>query len=131
MWYYTLMLNFVPIFYADFLLKNMWWIVALCAIALISLLLWLDRRLLFKEKKKEVSEEQASLYLDALGGESNVLERALEGSRIVLRLKDYGAVNRDKLREAGVTGFIQMADRLTLVIKDNAMAVYDKIFPNA
>lgn len=131
MWYYTLMLNIVPIFYADFLLRNMWWIVALCTILLLVLLLWLDRRVLSKEKKKEVSEQQASLYLDALGGEENVIERALEGSRIILKLKDYGAVNRDKLREAGVTGFIQMSDRLTLVIKDNAMEVYDKIFSNA
>ncbi len=119
----------MPITYSDFLLKNIWWIIALTALALFVGIFFLDRHF-FKEKKKTV-EVQPSLYLEALGGEENVLERALDGSRIILKLKDYGAVNRDKLREAGVTGFIQMSDKLTLVIKDNAMEVYNKIFPKA
>ncbi len=119
----------IPITYSDFLLKNIWWIIALIALALFVTIFFLDRHF-YKEKKKTV-EIQPSLYLEALGGEENVLERALDGSRIILKLKDYGAVNRDKLREAGVTGFIQMSDKLTLVIKDNAMEVYNKIFPKA
>lgn len=122
---------YLPIIYTDFLLKNIWWIIALGAALLIALLIFIDKRFLSKPKKKEISEETASLYLEALGGASNVKEKSLEGSRIILRLNDYGAVNRDKLREAGVTGFIQMSDRLTLVIKGNAMEVYEKIFPNA
>ncbi len=122
---------YLPIIYTDFLLKNIWWIIALGAALIIALLIFIDKRFLSKPKKKEISEETASLYLEALGGASNVKEKSLEGSRIILRLNDYGAVNRDKLREAGVTGFIQMSDRLTLVIKGNAMEVYEKIFPNA
>ncbi len=122
---------YLPIIYTDFLLKNIWWIIALGAALIITLLIFIDKRFLSKPKKKEISEETASLYLEALGGASNVKEKSLEGSRIILRLNDYGAVNRDKLREAGVTGFIQMSDRLTLVIKGNAMEVYEKIFPNA
>lgn len=122
---------YLPIIYTDFLLKNIWWIIALGAALIIALLIFIDKRFLSKPKKKEISEETASLYLEALGGASNVKEKSLEGSRIILRLNDYGAVNRDKLREVGVTGFIQMSDRLTLVIKGNAMEVYEKIFPNA
>lgn len=122
---------YLPIIYTDFLLKNIWWIIALGAAFIIALLIFIDKRFLSKPKKKEISEETVSLYLEALGGASNVKEKSLEGSRIILRLNDYGAVNRDKLREAGVTGFIQMSDRLTLVIKGNAMEVYEKIFPNA
>lgn len=126
------MLKLIPIVYDDFLLKNLWWIVALgLVIILFTFFLIEHRSKWLKGKKKEVSKEKASLYLEALGGESNVLEKKLEGSRIVVRLKDYNAVNRDKLREAGVSGFIQMSDRLTLVIKENAQEVYSKIFPSA
>ena len=122
---------YLPIIYDDFLLRNIWWIGAIGALLVIIALIFIDKRFFSKAKKAEVSEETASLYLEALGGKSNIKEKSLEGSRIILKLNDYGAVNRDKLREAGVTGFIQMSDRLTLVIKGNAMEVYDKIFPNA
>ncbi len=122
---------YLPIIYADFLLKNIWWIAGIGALVLIVLLIFIDKRFISKPKKAPVSEETASLYLEALGGKDNIKEKSLEGSRIILRLNDYGAVNRDKLREAGVTGFIQMSDRLTLVVKGNAMEVYQKIFPSA
>ncbi len=122
---------YLPIIYDDFLLQNIWWIAAIGAVLVIALLIFIDKRFLSKPKKAAISEETVSLYLEALGGKDNVREKTLEGSRIILKLNDYGAVNRDKLREAGVTGFIQMSDRLTLVIKGNAMEVYDKIFPNA
>lgn len=127
------MLKLIPIVYSDFLLKNLWWIV-LIALALLFLAFFLIEhrsKLIKRKKKSEVTNEKASLYLEALGGENNVEEKKLEGSRIVVKLKDYNAVNRDKLREAGVSGFIQMSDRLTLVIKENAAEVYNKIFPNA
>ena len=122
---------YLPIIYDDFLLRNIWWIAAIGAASVIIALIFINKFFPSKTKKAEVSEETASLYLEALGGKSNIKEKSLEGSRIILKLNDYGAVNRDKLREAGVTGFIQMRDRLTLVIKGNAMEVYDKIFPNA
>jgi phosphotransferase system IIB component len=50
------------------------------------------------------------------------------GSRIVLVLKDYQKIDQAKLKEAGVDSFIEMSDRLTLVIKDNADKVYHTIF---
>lgn len=126
------MLKLIPIVYSDFLLKNLWWIV-LIGLALLFLAFFLIEhrsKLIKRKKKSEVTNEKASLYLEALGGENNVEEKKLEGSRIVVKLKDYNAVNRDKLREAGVSGFIQMSDRLTLVIKENAAEVYNKIFPS-
>jgi phosphotransferase system IIB component len=53
------------------------------------------------------------------------------GSRIVLTLKDYSKINRPLLQEAGVTGFIEKSDKLTLVVKENAEMVYETLFPNA
>lgn len=127
------MLKLIPIVYSDFLLKNLWWIVLIALALLFLAFFFIEHRskLIKRKKKSEVTNEKASLYLEALGGENNVEEKKLEGSRIVVKLKDYNAVNRDKLREAGVSGFIQMSDRLTLVIKENAAEVYNKIFPNA
>ena len=127
------MLKLIPIVYSDFLLQNLWWIVLITLVLLFLAFFFIEHRfkLIKRKKKSEVTNEKASLYLEALGGENNVEEKKLEGSRIVVKLKDYNAVNRDKLREAGVSGFIQMSDRLTLVIKENAAEVYNKIFPSA
>jgi phosphotransferase system IIB component len=114
--------------FVDYLLGNLWWIVGLSVVALIGLI-WLFDFLYHRHSKK--TEQKAidqGLYLAALGGLENVLEKKLEGSRIVVKLKDYSLVNRDKLHDAGVTGFIQMSDQLTLVIKKNAAEVYAKIF---
>jgi phosphotransferase system IIB component len=114
--------------FVDYLLGNLWWIVGLSVVALIGLI-WLFDFLYHRHSKK--TEQKAidqGLYLAALGGLENVLEKKLEGSRIVVKLKDYSLVNRDKLHDAGVTGFIQMSDQLTLVIKKDAAEVYAKIF---
>ena len=66
--------------------------------------------------------------LSALGGEENVLSKELKGSRIVLRLADYSKVDKQKLLEVGVDGFIEMEDKLTLVLKGDSEKVYKAIF---
>ena len=67
-------------------------------------------------------------YSEALGGEDNYIDSSREGSRIIVHLKDYSKINKEKIKEAGVTGFIEKSDKLTLVVKDNAEEVYEKIF---
>jgi phosphotransferase system IIB component len=113
--------------YDDFLLSNLYWIVGLSLIALIAIVILIDR-LVRKRRAKKGKGPDRDLYLEALGGENNIISKSLEGSRIVLSLKDYTRVNRDKLRDAGVTGFIQMQDKLTLVIKGGAEEVYKRLF---
>ena len=71
----------------------------------------------------------ASAYIDALGGADNIISHTLVRSRIVLTLKDYDVVDKEKLKEAGVDGFIMMSEKLTLVIKGDAEAVNAAIFP--
>ena len=73
-------------------------------------------------------EAVKSSYFEALGGEENVLEKRIEGSRIVLRLKDYSLLDKEKIKEAGVDGFIQMSDKLYLVVKNDADKVYRILF---
>ncbi len=71
----------------------------------------------------------ASAYIDALGGADNIISHSLVRSRIVLTLKDYDLVDKERLKEAGVDGFIMMSEKLTLVIKGDAEAVNAAIFP--
>lgn len=79
-----------------------------------------------KGKKGKIASKGE--YLSALGGEENVLSKELKGSRIVLHLADYSKVDRQKLLEVGVDGFIEMEDKLTLVLKGDSEKVYKAIF---
>ncbi len=111
----------------DFYLSNLWWVITL-VVFLAFLLYFLISYLISKkrsEKKKAFSKEGCAL---ALGGMDNVLSHELKGSRIIVSLKDYSLVKKDKLKEIGVSGFIQKSDSLTLVIKDNAKEAYDSLF---
>ena len=96
-------------------------IVVVAAVILLSYYLRKGR----KPEKKIASKSE---YLAALGGEGNILEKELRGSRIALRLADYSKLDKEKLKEAGVDGFIMMSDKLTLVIKGSAEEAYKVIF---
>ena len=87
---------------------------------------------LSKRKKAGAAPKRvivASAYIEALGGADNIVSHSLVRSRIVLTLKDYDIVDKEKLKEAGVDGFIMMSDKLTLVIKGDAEKVNAAIFP--
>ena len=100
-------------------------VVALILVVALAILL---PYFLKKGKGKKGKIASKGEYLSALGGEENVLSRELKGSRIVLRLADYSKVDRQKLLEVGVDGFIEMEDKLTLVLKGDSEKVYKAIF---
>ncbi len=113
----------------DYLAANAWWM-SLCVAALIAVVaacifLFGKKKGKAKPQKKEISR---SVYMDALGGEDNLISHSLTRSRIVLELKNYDLVDKEKLKEAGVDSFIMMSSKLTLVIKENAEAVDKTIF---
>jgi phosphotransferase system IIB component len=112
----------------DYFMTNLWWIILIGVAGLIGLYFLFS--FVFRKKKaaKKAAKIDSNKYLSALGGAENVLSHELVGSRIVVSLKDYNKINRPLLEEAGVTGFIEKSDKLTLVIKTNAKAVYDAIF---
>lgn len=114
----------------DFLLKNLWWMIAIAVLIAIGAFFLIEALIAKKKKNPKVKIATKSEYLLALGGEDNILEKELKGSRIVVKLTDYSKVDEEKLKEAGVTGFIKMSDKLTLVIKDKAEVAYKVIFGN-
>lgn len=114
----------------DFLLKNLWWMIAIAVLIAIGVFFLIEALIAKKKKNPKVKIATKSEYLLALGGEDNILEKELKGSRIVVKLTDYSKVDEEKLKEAGVTGFIKMSDKLTLVIKDKAEVAYKVIFGN-
>ena len=112
----------------DFLGSNAWWIALIVAsLILITILLivFSGRK---KRKKQPVRVIEASKYYEALGGQENVISHTRTGSRIALVLKDYEALDKEKIKEAGVDGFIKMSDKLVLVIKGDAEAVEKALF---
>ena len=113
----------------DFLAANAWWLASILAslILLTVLLIVLSGRKR-KKKKQPVRQIEASKYYEALGGQENVISHTRTGSRIALVLKDYDALDKEKIKEAGVDGFIKMSDKLVLVIKGDAEAVEKALF---
>ncbi len=112
----------------DYFLQNLWWIVLviLLGISLLGVSLYF---LLRQRKKKEKNKEVKVSELAALlGGNENILSHELKGSRIVLSLKDYSLLEEANLRALGVTGFIRKTDQITLVVKEKAKEVYEKLF---
>ena len=116
----------------DFLRENSLWL-ALGVAGLILLILLIVLIVSLSKRKKTPAAPKrvivASAYMEALGGAENIVSHNLIRSRIVLTLKDYDLVDKEKLKEAGVDGFIMMSEKLTLVIKGDAEAVNAAIFP--
>ena len=119
----------------DFLRDNALWLsLAVAAVIVIILAAVFIPIFLRRSKNKGASSSKrlidASAYITALGGTENIVSHSLVRSRIVLQLVDYEKVDKEKLKEAGVDGFIMMSDKLTLVIKGDADKVNKAIFPD-
>ena len=103
---------------------------ALGVVGLIIVVLLLCFFLSKKNGKKEPIKIRGnkSEYIDSFGGNDNLVDYKLIGSRIEVHLKDYSKLDKEKLKSAGVDGFILMSNKLTLVLKGDAKEVYKKIF---
>ena len=97
-------------------------------VIILGVLIFVLIKIFRKKPVKSLPIASKSEYFEALGGEDNYIDSSREGSRIIVHLKDYSKINKEKIKEAGVTGFIEKSDKLTLVVKDNAKEVYEKIF---
>jgi phosphotransferase system IIB component len=120
----------ISILSGDYFMQNLYWIIAVTVVGVILAYFLLSHFVHVKKTKKPLIKPDQGKYLAALGGNENIISHEIIGSRIVVVLRDYTKINRPLLEEAGVTGFIEKSDKLTLVIKDHSQEVYQTIFPN-
>jgi len=73
-------------------------------------------------RKKGKSQDFEPLY-SALGSLSNIKSAESHGSRLAVKLFDYEKVDYEKLKNAGVSSYIKMTDKLTVVIGKNSAAL--------
>jgi len=78
--------------------------------------------LCFKSKKKKISTS-GDVWLLALGEKDNIKEITAIGSRLSISLLDKEKIDREKLKELGVSNILVMSNKITLVIEGQAEKV--------
>ena len=105
-----------------FLKNNALWI-ALALVAVIAVVVVLILVLGRKPKKTAPVIAEKSKWVEALGGSENIVSSEAYGSRLAVNLKDKSLMNKDALKELGVTNFIEMSNKITLLLEDKAELV--------
>lgn len=82
-------------------------------------------RLPRKEKETEVPTVEKEQIIALLGGEENIKEIALRGSRLSVTLKDQSLANIDELKKHGVDRVIVMQTKLVLLVNKEVAALFD------
>ncbi len=106
-----------------FLKNNALWI-ALAIVGVIAICVVLILVLGRKNKKApEPVIAEKSKWVDALGGAENIVSSEAYGSRLAVKLQDKSLINKEELKQLGVTNFIEMSDKITLLLEDKAELV--------
>ena len=77
--------------------------------------------LLTRKNKKDYFNEND--WLTALGGKENIKEVSAIGSRLSVNLTDKEIIDREKLKQLGVSSVLVMSNKVTLVIEGKAEQV--------
>ena len=81
----------------------------------------------FLAKKKKNPTFKGDDWLVALGGKENIKEVMAVGSRLSLYLNNKDNIDRDRLKELGVSSILVMSNKVTLVIEGQAERVANSI----
>ena len=104
-------------------LKNnaLWMSLVLVGVVIITALviIFINR----KKKPEAPKIAEKSRWIEAFGVEDNIVSSEAVGSRLVVNLKDKSLMNREILKELGVTNFIEMSNKITLLLEDRAELV--------
>lgn len=105
-------------------LKNYALWIALAIVAVIAIVVVLILVLGRKVKKPVVPQiAEKSQWVEALGGQENIVSSEAYGSRLAVKLNDKSLINKEQLKQLGVTNFIEMSDKITLLLEDKAELV--------
>ena len=107
---------------------GIWIAVAVVALIAITIILILYFNKKNTDKKGENKDTTASSdWLIALGGKENIIECTANGSRLSLRLNDQNKIDKEKLKELGVSNIVTMSNKVTLVLEDKAEIIKNKL----
>ena len=109
-----------------FLKNNALWI-ALVLVGIIAIVVVLIILLNRKNKKPAIQIADKSLWVEALGGTENIVSSEAYGSRLVVVLNDKTKMDKEALKELGVTNFIEMSNKITLLLEDKAELVKQEL----
>ena len=77
-----------------------------------------------KSPKQKVNNDE---WFVALGGKENIKEINATGSRLSLVLNDKESIDREKLKQLGVSSVVTMSNKVTLVIESKAEMIAEKL----
>lgn len=97
-----------------------------CALLLVIIFLILLFTVIIPSKKKRVLFK-GNEWINALGEKDNIKEVTAIGSRLSVVLLDKEKINRDRLKELGVSSILVMSNKVTLVIEGQAEVVASTI----
>lgn len=113
---YPLLTNTLPTY--------LWAIIIGGGVLLIAVIVFL---IIFFSKRKKTPKIDDGVWLIALGGKENVNSVSAIGSRLTLSLVDKEKVDREKLKELGVSSVLTMSNKVTLVIQKQALEIANRI----
>ena len=104
-------------------LKNYGIWIAVGLVVVIAIVVVLILVLGRKTKKAVPQIAEKSKWVEALGGSENIVSSEAYGSRLAVSLVDKSLMNKEALKELGVTNFIEMSNKVTLLLEDKAELV--------
>lgn len=108
---------------ANAFLKNYGWIIAVALVVVIAVVVVIILVKGRKVKKPVPQIAEKSKWVEALGGAENIVSSEAYGSRLAVSLVDKTLMNKEALKELGVTNFIEMSNKITLLLEDKAELV--------
>lgn len=104
----------IPLQEINKFLASYGWIIAVAIAVILALTIVII--LLVNKNKKATSGG----VIELVGGEDNVIESNLKGSRLTLLLKDKKLINNEELHKIGVISVIETGDKTILVLNSKA-----------
>ena len=74
----------------------------------------------YRKNSKKKDNDEFALLIKSLGGRENILTISCSRSRITLKLNNPELIDRNSLKECGVTSVISMSEKISLVFSHDA-----------
>lgn len=101
-------------------------IAAIIAATLLAMLL-LNRH---RSRTQLQTEQRDQGLINALGGLENIKKAQARGSRLIVELVDYSLLRQVELAPLGITSFVLMSNKLTLVAGDISGQLAERLNAN-